>query len=250
MPSSPRRAAAGRRRVVLFDVDGTLVHAAGAGRRSLERVLAGAFDAAGPALAGLRLDGMTDRLIVREVLAGLGRPFDDDLCDRILADYVEALRDEIRGPGFQVLPGVLPLLEALASAGAPVGLCTGNVAEGARLKLARGNLDRFFEWGPEAIAGFAHDGEARERIVRAALDRGAGKLGALSPADALVVGDTPRDVSAARAHGVPVVAVATGRFSAAELRASGPDGVLPSLEGAAPALLAWVAGGPAPGAIA
>lgn len=245
MPSSSSR------RVILFDVDGTLVHAAGAGRRALERVLSGEFGKVEHALAGLRLDGMTDRLIVREVLVALGRPFDDALCDRILDGYVLALREEIGGPGFRVLPGVSELLGALAAADADLGLCTGNVLEGARLKLARGSIDQFFEWGPDAIAGFAHDGEARELLVRAALDRGATRLGAtLHPTDALVVGDTPRDVSAARAHGVPVVGVATGRYGTQELRDAGADGVLPTLEGAAPALLDWLAGGPPPGAAA
>ena len=250
MRSSPR-ARRVRRRVILFDVDGTLVHAAGAGRRSLERVLSGEFGRVEHALSGLRLDGMTDRLIVREVLVALGRTFEDSLCDRILESYVVALREEIQGPGFRVLPGVVEVLTDLAPAGATVGLCTGNVAEGARLKLARGGIDRFFEWGPDAIAGFAHDGEARELLVRAALDRGASRLGwALDPGDALVVGDTPRDVSAARAHGVPVVGVATGRYGAEELRRAGAHGVLATLDGAAPALLAWVEGGAPPGAVA
>ena len=244
-----RSSSEARRRVLLFDVDGTLVHAAGAGRRSLERVLAGEFGRVEHALSGMRLDGMTDRLIVREVLTGLGRPFDDALCDRILDGYVAALREEIAGPGFRVLPGVADALTALAAAGATMGLCTGNVAEGARLKLARGSIDGFFEWGPDAIAGFAHDGEERELLVRAALDRGASRLGApLDPSNALVVGDTPRDVSAARAHGVPVVGVATGRFGREELRRAGADGVLDSLGGAAPGLLEWLAGGAPPGA--
>jgi len=238
------------RRVLLFDVDGTLVHAAGAGRRSLARVLEGEFGRVEHALSGLRLDGMTDRLIVRQVLVGLGTPFEDAICDRILDGYVAALREEIQGPGFRVLPGVADTLAALAGAGATLGLCTGNVAEGARLKLARGAIDGYFEWGPGAIAGFAHDGEERELLVRAALDRGASRLGApLAPRDALIVGDTPRDVSAARAHGVPVIGVATGRFGRDELRAAGADGVLDSLEGAAPGLLAWIAGGAPPGAL-
>jgi len=237
-----------RPRVLLFDVDGTLVHAGGAGRRSLERVLSAELGPLDGALAGLHLDGMTDRLIVREVLHALGRAFDDALCDRVLAGYVEALREEIRGPGFRVIAGVAELLAALHGAGAVLGLCTGNVPEGARLKLGRGGLDRFFEWGPSAIGGFAPDGEARELVVRAALRRASGRLGrALPPGDALVIGDTPRDVQAARAEGVPVLAVATGRYAAGELRAAGADAVLPTLEGAAPALLAWCEGDPLPG---
>jgi len=243
MPSSsnPRPAV---RRVLLFDVDGTLVHAGGAGRRALERVMGAELGAIDGAVAGLRLDGMTDRLIVREVLEAVGRPFDDALCDRLLAGYVEALREEIHGPGFRVLPGVSDLLEELSAAGAVLGLCTGNVVEGARIKLARGRLDAFFEWGPHAIAGFADDGEARELLVRAALERGSRRRGqALEPSDFLVIGDTPRDVSAARAHGVPVLAVATGRYGAQELRAAGADAVRGTLEGAAAALLAWALGG-------
>ena len=220
-------------RVLLFDVDGTLVHAGGAGRRAVERALAIHVGGLDRSLSGLRLDGMTDRLIVREVLRALGRPFDDALCDRVLGDYVGFLREEIHGPGYRVLPGVGALLGTLSRRGATMGLCTGNVEEGARVKLARGGLDGYFGWGEEAICGFAADGEARERIVEAALRRAARRLGRpVRPDEALVIGDTPRDVEAARRTGVPVLAVATGRFSVEELRACGADRVLPSLEGA------------------
>jgi phosphoglycolate phosphatase-like HAD superfamily hydrolase len=230
--------------VLLFDVDGTLVHAGGAGRRSLERSMQAEFGPLDGALRDLRLDGMTDRLIVREVLVALGRAFDEGLCDRLLAAYVEALRDEIHGPGYEVLPGVAALLETLSDGGAVLGLCTGNVSEGARIKLARGGLDRFFEWGPDAIAGFADDGEARELVVRAAVDRASRRVSPpLDPCDFLVIGDTPRDVSAARAHGIPVLAVATGRYRADELRAAGAHAVRDTLEGAAADLLAWAEGG-------
>ncbi len=219
-------------RILLFDVDGTLVHAGGAGRRAVGRALLLHMGRIDGSLAGLRLEGMTDRLIVREVLQALGRPFDDALCDRVLGDYVRFLREEIHGPGYRVLPGVAELLSALAARGAPMGLCTGNVEEGARLKLARGGLDGFFGWGEEAICGFAADGEARERIVEAALRRASRRLGReVRPGEALVIGDTPRDVEAAHQVGVPVLAVATGRFSVEELRACGADRVLPSLEG-------------------
>ncbi len=219
-------------RILLFDVDGTLVHAGGAGRRAVGRALLLHLGRIDGSLGGLRLDGMTDRLIVREVLAALGHPFDEALCDRVLGDYVRFLREEIHGPGYRILPGVAALLSDLSRQGATMGLCTGNVEEGARVKLARGGLDGYFGWGEESICGFAADGEARERIVAAALRRASRRLGRpVQPDEALIIGDTPRDVEAGHQVGVPVLAVATGRFSLEELRAAGADRVLESLEG-------------------
>jgi phosphoglycolate phosphatase-like HAD superfamily hydrolase len=216
--------------VYLFDIDGTLVSAGGAGRRALERTLGEHVDALEGRLAALRLDGMTDRLIVREAMRLLDREFDDTVCDAVLARYVEHLRAEILGPGYAVLPGVEEVLARLQGRGALVALCTGNVADGALLKLARGGLDRFFEWGAAAVCGFAADGEDREHVVRAALGRASARLGrALDPREALVIGDTPRDVSAAHAVGIPVLGVATGRYDEAELRQAGADHVAPSL---------------------
>jgi phosphoglycolate phosphatase-like HAD superfamily hydrolase len=228
--------------VVLWDVDGTLVSAGGAGRRAFERAvqeLAGPIDGE---LREMRLDGMTDRLIVREALELLGRPHTEALADELLARYVEHLYGEVHGAGFRVLPGAGEALAALRAARRPFGLCTGNVEEGARVKLARGGLADFFEWGDGAIAGFAADGEAREDVVGAALRRASARLGRPVPAtEALIVGDTPRDVSAAHRHGCPVLGVATGRFTVDELRASGAEWALPSL--AAPEALAILVGG-------
>ncbi|ABC80448.1 HAD family hydrolase [Anaeromyxobacter dehalogenans] len=222
-----------RAAVILWDVDGTLISCGGAGRRALERALAERCGPLDGALAGLRLDGMTDRLIVREALSLLAHPFSDDACDGVLARYLEHLAVEIRNPGYQVLPGVEAALRALRGR-VPQGLCTGNVAEGARVKLAQGGLDAYFDWGPGAICGFAADGEAREHVVAAAVRRASARLGrTLDPAEALVVGDTPRDVAAAHRVGCPVLAVATGRYSADELAASGADQVIASLEDAA-----------------
>ncbi len=230
-------------RILLFDVDGTLVSAGGAGRRSLERAFSLHFAArAGPhrgGLDGMRLDGMTDRLIVREGMAALGLGFDETTCDRVLESYLDFLAEEIHGPNYRVLPGVEEALERAAAAGALLGLCTGNVAEGARLKLARGGLHRFFGFGDADVCGFGHDGEARERILQAALRRASRRLGRLVfPHQVRVVGDTPRDVAAAKAVGVPVLAVATGRFSAEELADAGADRAVLSLDD--PAALAWL----------
>ncbi len=216
--------------VYLFDIDGTLVSAGGAGRRALERTLGEHCEVLDGRLGGLRLDGMTDRLIVREALRLLDREFDDTLCDAVLARYVEHLRAEILGPGYAVLPGVVETLERLRARGALVALCTGNVAEGARLKLARGDLERYFDWGASAVCGFADDGEDREHVVRAALRRASARLDrSVEPGEALVIGDTPRDVAAAHAVGIPVLGVATGRYAEAALRQAGADHVAPSL---------------------
>ena len=221
--------------LVLFDIDGTLVHAGGAGRRALETALEQHL---GPAvrpesawLGGMKLDGMTDRLIVREATVAVGHPFDEALCDRILHSYAARLEVEIGGAGYEVLPGVRHLLSGLAARGTPIGLCTGNVRQGARIKLARGGLDRHFGFDEGDVFGFAEDGEARERIVEAALRRGSARVGRrLDPREALVVGDTPRDIVAARAAGCPVLAVATGRYGVDALRAEGAQFVVPTLE--------------------
>jgi phosphoglycolate phosphatase-like HAD superfamily hydrolase len=225
--------------VYLFDVDGTLLSAGGAGRRAFERAVG---DHCGPldgALAGLRLDGMTDRLIVRETLRLLGRPFEDAFCDALLARYVEHLRTEIHGPGFEVLPGVVEVLEGLRARQALLALCTGNVVEGARLKLSRGSLDGYFEWDASAVYGFAGDGEDRVHVVQAALRRAAARLGrAVAPREALVIGDTPRDIAAAHAVGIPVLGVATGRYGVEDLRRAGAEHVAASLaDGAARGVL-------------
>lgn len=220
-----------RHAVILWDVDGTLVWCGGAGRRALERALAERCGRLDGALATLRLDGMTDRLIVRQALTLLSHPFSEDACDAVLARYLEHLALEIAVPGYAVLPGAAAALESLRARGAAYGLCTGNVAGGARVKLAQGGLDRYFEWGPDAIAGFAADGEERELVVAAALRRAAARLGrAVAPGEALIVGDTPRDVSAAHAVGCPVLGVATGRYSVEALRAAGADHVVSTLE--------------------
>ncbi len=234
--------------VLLFDIDGTLLHAGGAGRRAVDRALHHHFGAQvhprPAALGAMRLDGMTDRRIIRLVMEALELPFDDPTCDAVLESYVGFLEEEIDGPGFRVMPGVERMLALLAERGVPLGLCTGNVARGARIKLRRGRLDGFFDFGEAGIWGFAHDGEDRERIVAAALARASRALGrAVRPGEALVIGDTPRDVAWAQAVGVPVLAVATGRFTAEELRAAGAHWAFPSLEapGALEAMLGEVA---------
>ncbi len=213
-------------RVVLFDIDGTLVDCAGAGRRSMR----GAFEAelgAPDALEGVRFGGMTDLGIVREGLNRLAIEMTEALASAILARYVELLRAALRdAPSYRVLAGAREAAEIAGGPGSVVGLGTGNVKAGAEIKLGRGNLTELFSFG-----GFGCDAEARADVLRRGAERGAALLGAsLDQCEVLVVGDTPRDVAAARAIGALSLAVATGASSAAELEQAGPTWLAPSLE--------------------
>ena len=216
---------------VLFDIDGTLLRAGGAGRRAFTRAME---DLTGPvpaSVAQMLFDGMTDRLIVREALELCGRTFDPALADAILVRYLEHLPGQLDSPAFRVLPGAAATLERLRASGTALGLCTGNLARGARLKLRHGGLDGYFDWSPAGAHGFAEDGEARASLVAAAVTRVAAALArAVAPAEVLIVGDTPRDVEAARQVGCSVLCVATGNFDAAALAAWRPDGLAESLE--------------------
>jgi phosphoglycolate phosphatase-like HAD superfamily hydrolase len=181
---------------------------------------------------------MTDRAIIRGGLDRVGLASDDATIDAICATYLAALAEEMpRSEGFRVYPGVVALLDALHGRdGVAVGLGTGNLREGARIKLERAGLDHHFGFG-----GYGCDHERRDAIVRIAAERGAAQLG--RPREAcrvVVIGDTPRDVEAAVAIGAETVAVETGGVAASELRAAGAthafadlsaDGVLAALVG-------------------
>ncbi len=199
--------------IALFDIDGTLIHCGGAGRNAMERTFA---DLLGRSDVGaFNYGGMTDRAIVREATRAAGRHDDDTTLDALLARYLGHLETELaNGERFRVLPGVVALLDALlAHAHVAIGLGTGNLEIGARLKLGRGNL-----WHRFAFGGYGSDHEDRGRLLAAGASRGAEKLGrALHEARVVVIGDTPRDIAAARAIGAEVIAVATGGFGAEDL---------------------------------
>jgi phosphoglycolate phosphatase-like HAD superfamily hydrolase len=221
--------------VVLFDIDGTLISTGGAGRRAMEA----AFTALGlgPIEAiGFGFGGMTDRAILRRAIRGtaLGQALApghlEDRIDAGVAHYLDALEHEVpRSPGFKVFEGVVEALEALeASTGeAPlaVGLGTGNVRRGAESKLRRAGL-----WHRFAFGGFGCDDESRPALIEAGIRRGAQQLGVDRGAvAALVIGDTPADIEAARACDAGVVAVATGAFERRILEEHGADVVCDSL---------------------
>jgi phosphoglycolate phosphatase-like HAD superfamily hydrolase len=207
-------------KLVLFDIDGTLVLTGGAGLRAMNRAceeIVGHRDA----LAGIPVSGRTDWIILHDTLARLGRALDRALFEQLRERYVAHLREEIHQPGkgFNgALPGVADLLATLQPRDdVYLGLLTGNFEAGARIKLQRFDLWRYFRCG-----AFGDDAADRNALVPVAVDRAAAcGVPSLPPADVIVVGDTPHDVACAKAAGATAVGVATGGFTADELRACG-----------------------------
>ncbi len=205
--------------VLLFDIDGTLVTTGGAGRRALELAFERTWGRA-DACNGFRFDGMTDWAIARGGLGAIGVEATREKIEQLLAVYVEVLEEEVRAvpeERYRLHAGMREAVEMAHARGMAVGLGTGNIREGARLKLERVRIyDRF------AFGGFGDDHELRPELIRVGADRGAALLGVpREQARVVVIGDTPRDVEAAQAIGAQSVGVATGAFTVEQLRASG-----------------------------
>jgi phosphoglycolate phosphatase len=188
--------------------------------RACEEVFGGAHG-----LDDLPVDGRMDSWIVRQVAASRGVSFDDAVLRRFQAAYLTYLKDEIQRPGPRkgLMPGVRELLDALAARDdVYLALLTGNFARGARVKLEYFDLWRYFRCG--AFGEDASERNALLHTVIARVEAGGGPKFAAS--DAVVVGDTPRDVAVAVAGGARSVAVATGSYDVNTLAASGADAVL------------------------
>jgi phosphoglycolate phosphatase len=209
-------------KLVLFDVDGTLISARGAGRRAMRVAFERVFGTAG-GIDRYDLRGRTDTRIVHDVMSAEGwEPARvKERLDAFFEVYVAGLTTEI-GDGRNVitLPGVAALVERLdQSAVAVQGLVTGNIEEGARVKLLPTGL-----WPRFQIGAFGSDHMDRRRLPSLAARRAHALLGtAFSPREVIVIGDTPHDIDCARAFGAVAVAVATGQHSRDELLAERPD---------------------------
>ncbi len=205
-----------QRAVLLFDIDGTLIDCGGAGRRAMERGFERVH--ANPrAVAHLSFGGRTDPWIVREGLEKLGFEANRGAIDRVIEAYLESLALELSASSaFRILPAVEETLARVAASGHAVGIGTGNVKRGAELKLAHAGLGDRFSFG-----GFACDAEDRAELLSRGRDRGLSLTG--PGARVVVIGDTPRDVAAARLIGAECLAVATGGFSVDVLEADGPS---------------------------
>lgn len=217
------------RRLILFDIDGTLLSTNGAARRAFERGLLEVYGTTGP-LATHPFDGKTDPQIARELLSVAGLT-DAEIAAGLAALWVSYLRElasELAAPDHttSLYPGVVPLLAALELIpDLCLALLTGNIARGAALKLESAGIDRYFRFG-----AFGSDCEHRSGLPPIAVERARSHTGRNFIGQAVVViGDTPHDVTCGQALGVFTVAVATGRHSRDDLLAAGAHVALSDL---------------------
>ena len=218
------------RQLVLFDIDGTLVDCGPQVRPLFEAALVEVFGTAG-AIDSYDFAGKTDPGIALELLTEAGVPAAAVTVGlpRLRASYLERLAGALDRTGMRLLPGVSDLLPRLARRDDVVlALLTGNWEPGARTKLSRFDLNDFFPFG-----AFGCDGTDRAELPPVAWERAFRATGQrFRPAETLIVGDSLNDVACAQAHGIPVLAVATGRTPAAALAAAGADWVVPDLPAA------------------
>jgi phosphoglycolate phosphatase-like HAD superfamily hydrolase len=211
-------------KLLLFDIDGTLVLTGGAGGRAMARAARDLF-AMDDTVASISMAGRTDAWIVGQMARAQGVEHSRELLERFREIYLRYLQLEIHAPGPQkgVLPGIRPVLQALAARqDAHLALLTGNFEAGARIKLEYFELSHYFSSG--AFGDELHD---RNALLDIAIARTRDTGGpSVRPSDVLIIGDTPHDVAVAVAGGARSLAVATGGYGVDELKASGADVVL------------------------
>ena len=206
--------------VLLFDIDGTLITTGGVGRRAIERAVT--------EVLGLELTrfpfpfgGMVDPVIVSEGLRALGVEPSPQMVSEVLEHYIPVLEDEVRtATTYAVHEGVVEVLDAVSNLeGVAVGLGTGNIELGARVKLERVGLNPYFAFG-----GYGSDAAQRPALIGHGARLGADLLERpLDQCRLVIIGDTPRDVEAAHANGGECVAVSTGGSTFEELESAGPE---------------------------
>jgi phosphoglycolate phosphatase-like HAD superfamily hydrolase len=215
-------------RLILFDIDGTLVHTGGAGVKAFARAFATEFEI-GDGTRHLKFAGRTDSGLVREMFQANGLPPTRENFRRFFDTYVFWLDHFLQSSVGGIFPGVREFLHE--AAGLPArpafGLLTGNIRLGAELKLRRFGLWDWFQTG-----GFGDDHEDRDQVAMVARHRACRMLNTDLRGDQIVVvGDTPLDIKCGRAIGARVIAVATGGVTNAELRAHQPDWLVENLGG-------------------
>ncbi len=209
-----------RHKLVLFDIDCTLVNTGGAGSRALGLIFEDLFSIEG-AFKDIRMAGKTDPAIIREGLKLHGICSSDGIFEKCKNMYLEKLKSEMgTSKKRRVLPGIKSILEALSLDDSVVlGLLTGNMEEGAQIKLGEMGLFDYFKLG-----AYGSDSDNRNELLNFALTRYENLTGeSLETHQAMVIGDTPKDIECSKPFGSTAVAVATGPYSTEELAAHEPD---------------------------
>ncbi|HEY1191852.1 MAG TPA: HAD family hydrolase [Gemmata sp.] len=221
--------------IILFDIDGTLVRTGGAGKAAMEQALVSAFGVT-ELRDGVKYSGRTDGAIGRDLLVAHG--VEPTLANqhKLRDAYLANLPGSLQERGGEVCPGIPELLARLVGrTDVVLGLLTGNVRLGARHKL-----EHFRLWEHFTCGGFGDDRYERDDVARAALAHAISHVGRdIAPADVWVIGDTPHDVTCARAIGANAVAVATGWHPLDELAGCAPDLLFNDLSDHTKLLAVW-----------
>lgn len=207
------------KKLLLFDIDGTLLTSGGAGERALRRGFRERFRIDDD-LAKVEIAGRTDSGIARRMLAAHDLPETPENLTAFFDGYLHYLAQELPNSPGGLLPGIVALLAALKPrADIVLALLTGNLERGAELKLTHYDVWHYFEFG-----AYADDHHDRDQLGHFARTRAEKRHGIEFPPERIfVLGDTPHDISCARAIGAKAIAIATGRFSGTELAAFTPD---------------------------
>jgi len=208
-------------KLLLFDIDGTLLDSGEAGTRSLNLAFEEVFSIRN-AFRGISMAGKTDIQIMKEGLRKHGLSSVDGNVARLCESYIRNLRVQVENPMRHLKPGILETLTMLKKEDIPIGLLTGNIETGARIKLSPFGLNDFFDLG-----AFGSDDEDRNRLLPIVVERFREKYKRdMGYSDCVVIGDTPRDVECAKIYGATAIAVATGPYSYESLLRTGADMVL------------------------
>jgi phosphoglycolate phosphatase-like HAD superfamily hydrolase len=211
------------KKLVLFDIDGTLIHTGGAGTTALNKAFHRLFNIH-DAFKDVLMAGKTDIQIIKEGLKIHGLSHRDGNVKKMADTYLQFLNIEIHNPERRLKPGIMDILTALKEQEMVLGLLTGNLEKGAWIKLSAFGLNVFFLSG-----AFGSDHEDRNVLLPIALKKFSDKGLRFTPRDCIVVGDTPRDVYCAKIHNAFCIAVATGPYSKQELSRTDADVVFDSL---------------------